>query len=88
MGEFLTWGVIGILATLAVGGVLVAYWFDPSRQPRVEEKRRKRRAARNQAWVRKRVAQNGVMARSIDDEAQVIAKFLIQIEDPWKHLTP
>lgn len=93
MGNFVTWGVVGILGfTAAVSGFL-AYWFDPSRQPRVAEKRRKRRAAKNQKWVRNAVRRHGgdVMASSIDREAEarvlgVIDTFKAQLEDPWTHL--
>lgn len=82
MGNFVTWGVVGVLAGIAVSAGIVAWLKDPGRP----ERQRKRRAARNQAWVRNRVAQNGVMARSIDHEAELIAHALIQLEDPWKHL--
>jgi hypothetical protein len=82
MGNFVTWGVVGILAAIATSAGIVAWWFDPSRQVR----KTKRRAKANQAWVRNRVAQNGVMAASINHEAQAIAQFRSQLEDPWKHL--
>jgi hypothetical protein len=93
MGNFLTWGVVGILATIAVSAGVVAYWFDPERPARVAEKRRKRRAKANQKWVRDAVKRHGgdVMASSIDREAEtrvlgVIERFNQQLEDPWKHL--
>jgi hypothetical protein len=81
MGNFVTWG--GLLAGIAVSAGIIAWWFGSPSRP---ERARKRRAARNQAWVRNRVAQNGVMARSIDHEAELIAHALIELEDPWKHL--
>lgn len=86
MANFVTWGVVGILGTIAATGAFLTYWFDPSRLPRVTEKRRVRRAKANQRWVRNRVAQNGVMARSIDHEAELIAHARMELEDPWKHL--
>jgi hypothetical protein len=82
LGTIVTWGVIGACSAVVAGLLAwtgVKAYLDPERQ-------RKRRAARNQAWVRARVAQNGVMARSIDHEAHIIAAALIELEDPWKHL--
>jgi len=93
VGNFVTWGVVGVLAGIAAVSAFVAYWFDPSRAPRVAEKRRKRRAARNQKWVRNAVRRHGgdIMASSIDREAEarilgVIETFNKQLEDPWTHL--
>jgi hypothetical protein len=83
VGNFVTWGVVGLLAGIAVSAGIVAWVHDRTSRP---ERQRRRRAARNQAWVRNRIAQNGVMARSIDHEAELIAHALIELEDPWKHL--
>jgi hypothetical protein len=85
MGNFVTWGVVGLLAGIAVSSGVVAWIKDPSRPERL----RKRRAAKNQAWVRNRIAQHndgGVMSASINREAQTIARFRAQLEDPWTHL--
>ena len=89
MGNFVTWGVVGVLAGIAVSAGIVAWLKDPGRP----ERQRKRRAARNQKWVRDAVRRHGgdVMASSIDREAEarvlgVIETFNKQLEDPWTHL--
>lgn len=82
MGNFVTWGVVGLLAGIAVSSGIVAWVKDPSRPERL----RKRRAAKNQAWVRNRISQDSVMAASIEREAEAIAAFRSQLEDPWTFL--
>jgi len=89
VGNFVTWGVVGVLAGIAVSAGIVAWLKDPGRP----ERQRKRRAARNQKWVRDAVRRHGgdVMASSIDREAEarvlgVIETFNKQLEDPWTHL--
>jgi hypothetical protein len=81
VGNFVTWGIIGALAAIAVSAGIVAWWFDPSRQVR----KTKRRAASNQAWVRDKCRQNGIM--DLDAEAKLVLQARKELEDPWKHLS-
>lgn len=80
VGIFLTWGVVGILAGIVAFSGTVAWWFDPSRA----ERARKRRAKANQKWVREALARHNVTG--VIQEAETIAAFYKQMEDPWKHL--
>jgi hypothetical protein len=83
MGSFVFWGVVGVIAGTAVSAVFAAWWVD-SRTWRAELAR-KRRAARNQKWVRDKCRANGIM--DLDAEAKLLMQARRELKDPWKHLS-
>lgn len=77
MGNFITWGVVGLLCGSSVAVIFGSFYFDP-------ERTRKRRAAANQKWVREALARHNVTG--VIQEAETIAAFYRQMEDPWTYL--
>lgn len=79
MGNFITWGVVGVLAGIAtsIAALSLLKWHS---EP---ERARRRRAAANQKWVRDKCRANDL---HVEEEARLIAVFYWQMEDPWPYL--
>lgn len=82
MVNFVLWGVIGVAAGITL--TIFTAWWVSSRTWRAE-KRRKRRAARNQKWVRDKCRANGIM--DLDAEAKLLVQARKELEDPWTYLS-
>lgn len=77
MGNFITWGVVGVLTTSSVAFIFGSFYFEP-------ERKQKRRAKANQRWVREALVRHNVTG--VIQEAETIAAFYKQMEDPWTFL--